>query len=285
MATKTIQKVVLSEVGSAPTLQNQTVEINVSGGVQTGSDIVLTKNTSAAVAPEIHLNALNGSWLLGIDVANGPGARDFVLAAKKDFPTPGAVNDLIYISHNGTGAPTIGLGQTPPDTSHRVQIAAYDPETGMGCLKMRKGPSQVGNIVTVVDSSNTARWWLDSDFYLKGASVATGASVSVKADDTNGRSLALTKADGTVVYGFTHVGNNMNIRYVTGGADIMEFTTAGRVRFYSANGIKVDAEVALGGGATATLGTIGGSGPAGAAQVGWEKHETQSGVRFIPLFA
>ncbi len=45
------------------------------------------------------------------------------------------------------------------------------------------------------------------------------------------------------------------------------------------------AEVALGGGAAPTLGTIGGSGPTGAAQTGWLKVTNSAGsVRFAPLF-
>lgn len=49
--------------------------------------------------------------------------------------------------------------------------------------------------------------------------------------------------------------------------------------------IRVDAAVALGGGAGATLGTIGGAGPAGTAQVEWLEVHTQNGKRFAALFA
>lgn len=49
--------------------------------------------------------------------------------------------------------------------------------------------------------------------------------------------------------------------------------------------VRIDAEVALGGGAAPTLGTIGGAGPAGAAQVGWLEVVTQNGIRFTGLWA
>jgi hypothetical protein len=45
------------------------------------------------------------------------------------------------------------------------------------------------------------------------------------------------------------------------------------------------AAIALGGGATATLGTIGGSGPATAAQNEWLKVKVNGNVRYIPLWA
>jgi hypothetical protein len=50
--------------------------------------------------------------------------------------------------------------------------------------------------------------------------------------------------------------------------------------------VRFDGEVALGGGATATLGTIGGSGPTGAAQVGWMPVGTDLHLNaFYPVFA
>ncbi len=49
--------------------------------------------------------------------------------------------------------------------------------------------------------------------------------------------------------------------------------------------IKVDGAVALGGGAAPTVGTIGGSGPAAAAQNEWIEIHTQNGKRFVPAWA
>lgn len=49
--------------------------------------------------------------------------------------------------------------------------------------------------------------------------------------------------------------------------------------------IRVSAGVALGGGAAPTLGTIGGSGPAAAAQNEWIEIWTQNGKRFVPAWA
>lgn len=49
--------------------------------------------------------------------------------------------------------------------------------------------------------------------------------------------------------------------------------------------VRIDGAVALGGGAAPTLGTIGGAGPAAAAQNEWLRIDTQNGVRFVPVWA
>jgi hypothetical protein len=49
--------------------------------------------------------------------------------------------------------------------------------------------------------------------------------------------------------------------------------------------IRVDAAVALGGGGAPTFGTIGGTGPAAAAQNEWIEIHTQNGKRFVPAWA
>src|SRR5688500_16066384 len=54
-------------------------------------------DTSPLAGPELHWIGNRGSWLTGIDVANNGGSRDFVVAAKKNWPQPGAVNDVLYI--------------------------------------------------------------------------------------------------------------------------------------------------------------------------------------------
>ena len=54
-------------------------------------------------------------------------------------------------------------------------------------------------------------------------------------------------------------------------------TAAGVVNF-------APAEVALGGGAAPTVGTIGGSGPAAAAQHGWLKVKVAGTISFIPVW-
>src|SRR3954462_11353589 len=56
-------------------------------------------------APLIELAGDRGAWLFGIDTSNHGGARDLVLAAKRDWPTPGDVADVLYMSHNDAKAP------------------------------------------------------------------------------------------------------------------------------------------------------------------------------------
>jgi hypothetical protein len=45
------------------------------------------------------------------------------------------------------------------------------------------------------------------------------------------------------------------------------------------------AQIAVGGGAAGTLGTIGGSGPTAASMSGWEKIIIGGNTRFIPVWA
>src|SRR5262249_26329720 len=151
-----------------------------------------------------HYYGYQGAWSTGIDVANNGGSKDFVLAAKVHWPNPGQTNDLIYIAHNDDKAPTVGVGMTPPKNGHRLEGWAQDSEPEMGTLLLRSGPNQKGNVLSAIDSGGTARWWLDAGFWIQGASQATKASLSVKANDATGRSLVMARPDGTAVYGFLH---------------------------------------------------------------------------------
>ena len=69
-----------------------------------------------------------------------------------------------------------------------------------------------------------------------------------------------------------------------GGAGPATITNAYAL-WVDAGNVRLDTAVALGGGAAPTLGTIGGSGPATAAQNEWIRIDTQNGVRVVPAWA
>lgn len=72
--------------------------------------------------------------------------------------------------------------------------------------------------------------------------------------------------------------NNAEMALGTNGADVLTLTAAGDIKWHKAM-------VALGGGAAPTVGTIGGSGPAVAAQRGWLRLiESDGTASFLPLW-
>lgn len=196
--------------------------------------ITIANATSPQVGPEIHWIGNRGGWVTGIDVANNGGSRDFVLAGKLDWPNPGDTDDLVYIAHNGSLAPTVGIGMTPPIAGHRLEISAQDSEPQMGSLLVRRTPNQTGNLLSVIDSGGTLHFWLDAAYWLRGQSSATGASISVKANADHQRPLAFARADGTAVYGFQYDASEptaLSLRYLTTGLANIIFHATGQPSF------------------------------------------------------
>jgi hypothetical protein len=156
-------------------------------------NLYLNEQTTNLTAPEIHWEGYNGSWIIGIDVHNPPYEQDFVTAAKILYCQPGdisncnptktgiytqyKVEDLIYVHHGGTDPPTVGIGITPPDESHRLQIGATDQYPSMGTLLLRRGPYQTGNIITVSGPAGDIDWHIDNDYntYMGGDLTVTGS--------------------------------------------------------------------------------------------------------------
>lgn len=97
--------------------------------------LTLTSDTSADVAPELHFNGLNGGWLIGMDVANNGGARDFVLAARKNH-YDNSVEDVIYVAHNGlvrsaTTAPVSASATVNVASTTGITVGMYVTGTGI----------------------------------------------------------------------------------------------------------------------------------------------------------
>jgi hypothetical protein len=217
--------------------------VQVDGDLLVNSGRVrLIQDSSSPAAPEIRWFGAHGEWTTGIDTSNPGGPRDLVLAGKAHWPSGNLVDDLIYVAHNGDGAPTVGVGVTPPDRTHRLQISGQDSEPQMGTLQLRATSQQTGNVLTAIDSGGAPRWWLDAGFWLTGSHPATQAAVAIKAQATSERPLVLARSTGDGVFGFQYAtdgSGTLALRYFTGGVDIVQLRTDGRASF--PNGITTPA--------------------------------------------
>lgn len=267
----------------------------------TASALNLVADQSPSVGPEMDYVGYNGNWFIGVDVANSPTSRDYVLTGVRGsysftdgattngsttltsasgggfvsalvgasisgagIPagttvaavggpssltmsasaiatatgvrvtvTRNTVQDLLYWKHRGGLSPTLGIGVTPPDGGARVQISPQDDEPAMGTLRLRVGPSQAGNALTVHDSTPNDRVWVTKDFYLSG-NHPLGAAVIVQADVTNARALCITDNSKANLYGFTFPGGNTTaFRCISGGNDSFIVGTNGSLRHVS----------------------------------------------------
>jgi hypothetical protein len=191
--------------------------------------------THPNAAPEMHFHGRFGHWLTGIDVANPPGQRDFVLAGKVD-PFNRTVNDIIYVSHNGTRAATVGVGVTPPSSRYRLQVSGEDNEPTMGALMLRRSVNQTANLFAAIDSAGAERLKIDNGFWWAGSHPATGSALAVRSNADTGRALAIANADLSSVFTIENSFGFLNIRYATGGVNNLQLGTDGKV--YFPNGIE-----------------------------------------------
>lgn len=118
-----------------------------------------------AFGPELQFYGTNGKWLIGVDVAAATPSRDFVIAAKMDYPAPGNVNDLVYISHNGTEPPTVGIGRAQPPADYRLTVQGENSyATGMGGLLISKPSGNTpGHLLNLRHSNGQDYLFADAD--------------------------------------------------------------------------------------------------------------------------
>lgn len=184
-----------------------------SDGATTSGSPTLTSASRGGFAP-----IMIGAGLSGAGIPNGAtvlavgGPTSLTMSANatatatgvRVHVTSGLTLDLEYWRHRGALSPTLGIGVTPPDGSARLQVSAADDEPAMGTARLRRGPSQVGNVLSLHDSSPADRFWVDKDFYLSGSNGGgIGGAIAIAADTTNQRALLLTGSDKVSVYGFS----------------------------------------------------------------------------------
>lgn len=270
----------------------------------TVKDVDLLVTTDPAVGPELDWGGNRGRWFVGVDVANAPTSRDFVLTGQRGSyafsdgattngsPTltsasgggfvtaligssisgsgipPGttiiavggatsltlsanatatasgvtvtitrsSVQDLLYWKHRGALSATLGVGVTPPDGSARLQVSPQDDEPAMGTVRLRRGPSQTGNVLAIHDSTPIDRVVVDKDFFISGNNPTTSGGIAIAADATNQHALLLTDSTKSNFYAFdlpAASGGVLRVRCQSGGASSFEVGTDGSLRHLS----------------------------------------------------
>lgn len=207
------------QLGDISIAQASPGHLGISASTIVNGALVVRRRDSAANAPEVHFEGANGTWFMGIDVANQSNpAADFFIAKVTDNGQN--VGDTVYIAHNGTSPATMGVGVTPPDKRYTLQVSGADADPTVGGLSIRVPPSSTANAFSVRDSNGTDRVFVDQAFFF--------SALSVKADASSNRVLTLAQADRSTQYGFYYSGNSMVFRYFTGGVDAFRVGTDGR---------------------------------------------------------
>lgn len=223
------------EDGPAAAIAHFDHAISVAGDLLVSDGaLYLQRDQRPDVAPEVRFLGARGGWVMGIDVANNGGGRDYVVAAKADWPRPGDVNDLVYVAHNAERAPTVGIGVTPPTPDYRLAVSAQDDQPDMGGLLVRRTPAQTAPVIAAIDSAGAPRWWMDAGFWFQGAHPAAEASLAIKADALRGRPLVVAKADGSSPYGFQYADDasgELFVRYFPTATNNLVLSPTGRPTF------------------------------------------------------
>lgn len=282
-------------------------------------DLDLVNSADPAVGPEMDFAGNRGRWFTGIDVANSPTSRDFVLAGQRgtytfsdgattsgsptltsasgggfttdiigatisgsgipNGTTVSAVGgvtsltlsanatatatgvtvtitrntaaDIIYLKHRGALSPTIGIGVTPPDGLARLEVSANDAEVAMGTMRLRRGPSQTGKVLTLHDSTPTDQWWVDKDFYMSSsggilmqAEASASGHIALLADNAKAQFYSIDQPTGS--------GGVLRIRNQTNNVSVCDLGTDGSFRHLST-------KIGFFGAAVATKPTVTGS--------------------------
>lgn len=213
-----------------------------SDGVTTSGSATLTSASGGGFVSALIGSVISGSGIpAGTTISAVGSTTSLTLSANATATATGVTvritrstsTDVLYMKHRGGLSPTIGFGVTPPDGGARLQVSPQDDEPAMSALRLRRGPSMTGNVLTVHDSTPVDRLWVDAGFYVGGNHPAGGAMV-VQADVTNARALVMTDNAKSNFYGFTFPGGNTTaFRCISGGADSFQVGTDGALRHVS----------------------------------------------------
>lgn len=154
---------------------------------------------------------------------------------------PGLVLDGIEVE----ASPTANKKGIVLDNCHRAQVWNVHNQNVVDPIleDAQHGVTIAGTHIGFYESANPAAGSpeqrfvhpvrFDAGLTALGSSYSLGASgqtVRIRADATNERSIAMSQSSGSNVYAFTHPvgsGNEMRIRYIDGGIDIVRFRTNG----------------------------------------------------------
>ena len=221
--------------------------------------------------------------------------------ASQDFQLGWAGANFFFMQQNTAPAGQIRISSvTVGSTAQRwLFTASTRPEFNFDCDRFSLGGqtgavgNQVGAFVAPTRTVAIAGEW--SDFLLTQAgNITVNAAMGLVAGWTiNAPSITLGTGSVTTAAGLNIGGNpgsatnRVGLRILsnpTGGAGVNAalWITAGRAQFDGF--VDINQPIALGGGAAATLGTIGGSGPTAAAQAQWVEIEVAGVRHWIPAW-
>jgi hypothetical protein len=179
------------------------------------------QNANAASINLYGANALGTgglAWQVGVDTAQAVPYQSFFVA----LAVGSSVYDQIMLTPAGSnGSCNIGLGATPPHTSHKVTISGEDANPSQGGLRIRIGPTQTGHPFSLFDSAGTERLWFDGNAVLHGNSPINGAALDIRSP-TNTRAIVVSDPTGaSYSFGFLlDAGGYFKLRNVGIGVDI-----------------------------------------------------------------
>jgi len=162
------------------------------------SGLIIYKNESNNIAPELHWWAYRQKWIQGIDVANNGGGGDFVMLA--DQASNGSVRDLIYVNRNkegdnsindDSGYPTIGFWYTPSSKFVQTMFNVPDVKPNRDIVGIKKSAytDNSSRMLSFYDSGDTiADFWINSIYQFEPFLKVKG-DLSVLSKDINNTSV------------------------------------------------------------------------------------------------
>jgi hypothetical protein len=183
-------------------------------GVELDTSLTLRLDQQPEVAPELHFDGYNGRWLIGIDVANNGGGRDFVLAASRDLKT-NAVSDIIYLAPEEHGV-TVGIGRTPPRPSHRLQVQGNDRMGGLAIFRPEQGGASP---FAILDTNGHEHVGIDHEYSFFG--------LRARARD-DGPALVIARRGGGASFSFGFKDDSLRVTCDQNGAPSFDISSDGR---------------------------------------------------------
>ena len=166
--------------------------------------LILYKNESNSIAPELHWWAYRQKWIQGIDIANNGGGGDFVMLA--DQASNGNVRDLIYVNRNkegdnsindDSGYPTIGFWYTPSSKDVQTMFNVPDVKPNRDIVGIRKSAytANSSRMLSFYDSGDTiADFWVNSIYQFEPFLMVKG-DLSVLSKNINNTSVLRLNAN------------------------------------------------------------------------------------------
>ncbi len=199
-----------------------------------------------------------------------------------------ATGDAINIDNNGAGN-AIDMNHAGASTALRINLdspgfigsqgISVDETPGVAriaeMMRLTRQAAAGGQVLHLINNG-TGR---NLDIEQNGSNDAVVIRLNT---NTGSQALVITEDNAARTQNMVDI-----TRQAAASGDVLSITNAGSgfsIDVVSGN-VRFQTAQALGGGASATLGTIGGSGPAVAAQNEWIQIDSQNGVRFVPAWA